>query len=176
MVCRSVPSTAVRKILSAERMGEECPSGSGVAQITLVSGPTSVGRFEVSATPFPFGPRQRDQSSAAPAAVSSPACLDHQESPQPHGHRGDHQDNDGKNFGCGRFQQHGFLTPIRERPLRTLSAPVAAHNAVRPAERRRNRLVAGRRGPQQQRCRRIPAEQAPLPSDAGCPPLARVAR
>ena len=73
-VRRAISTCSPRKIstiLSSERMGEECPSGIGVAQITLVSGPISEGRFDVSATPLPFGPRNRDQFSAAPAAVPS---------------------------------------------------------------------------------------------------------
>src|ERR1041384_227887 len=52
------------KIRSRERTGEECPGGSGVFQITFLSGPNSVGSPVLVDTPVPFGPRNCSQSSA----------------------------------------------------------------------------------------------------------------
>jgi hypothetical protein len=52
-------------------IGEEYPCGNSTFQMTFVSGPNSVGRPFVSATPEPFGPRKRDQSVSAAAIVIS---------------------------------------------------------------------------------------------------------
>src|SRR5215813_4224898 len=51
------------KMRSRVRIGEECPGGSAVFQITFCLGPNSVGRPLVVDTPVPFGPRNCDQSS-----------------------------------------------------------------------------------------------------------------
>ena len=50
-------------------MGDECPNGSSVFQITFSPGPNVNGRSAVSAIPEPFGPRKRDHSSGAAARV-----------------------------------------------------------------------------------------------------------
>ena len=47
---------------SPNRIGDECPGGSGSRQTTFLSGPNSTGtRFAVE-MPEPLGPRKRDHS------------------------------------------------------------------------------------------------------------------
>src|SRR5260370_34269558 len=56
--------TAVTKMRSPTRTGEECPGGRTVFQTTFLLGPNSTGRFRLSDTPAEFGPRNCGQSSA----------------------------------------------------------------------------------------------------------------
>ena len=72
IVTRPSPSKAVTKRRSRDRIGDECPGGSAVFQITFCSGPNSVGSAASSATPAPLGPRNRDQS-PSPERAGSPA-------------------------------------------------------------------------------------------------------
>ena len=69
---RSLPSwCAVRKILVSVTIGEDLPGGNLVSQITLDPGPKTAGRGPSSATPVPFGPRNRVQSDALAAQVKN---------------------------------------------------------------------------------------------------------
>src|SRR6476620_5326285 len=53
-------------------MGDEIPGGADTFHFTFLSGPTSVGGVWPSATPEPFGPRNRDQASdSAPVASAA---------------------------------------------------------------------------------------------------------
>ena len=47
---------------SPERIGDECPCGSGSRQSRFFCGPNSVGTLVAVEMPEPFGPRNRDQS------------------------------------------------------------------------------------------------------------------
>src|ERR1700730_17519641 len=49
---------------SPDKMGDECPGGRSVFQTTFFFGPNSTGRFLLSETPDPFGPRNCGQLSA----------------------------------------------------------------------------------------------------------------
>ena len=69
---RSFPSwCAVRKILVSVTIGEDLPGGRLVSQITLEPGPKTAGSGPSSATPVPFGPRNRVQSDAIATQVKT---------------------------------------------------------------------------------------------------------
>ena len=69
---RSFPSwCAVRKILVSVTIGEDLPGGRLVSQITLEPGPKTTGSGPSSATPVPFGPRNRVQSDAIATQVKT---------------------------------------------------------------------------------------------------------
>ena len=69
---RSFPSScAVRKILVSVTIGEDLPGGRLVSQITLEPGPKTAGSGPSSATPVPFGPRNRVQSDAIATQVKT---------------------------------------------------------------------------------------------------------
>ena len=71
-IVRSFPSSCpVRKILLSVRIGEDLPGGNDVSQITLEPGPKTTGSGPSSATPVPFGPRNRVQSDALAAQVKN---------------------------------------------------------------------------------------------------------
>src|SRR5688572_12588282 len=52
-------------------IGDETPPGAGTFHLTFCSGPNSVGGFWPSATPDPFGPRNRGQTSDFSVAHSA---------------------------------------------------------------------------------------------------------
>src|SRR5438045_9717250 len=54
--------------LAPATIGDESPAGAGTFQLTFFSGPNSTGGFWASATPDPFGPRNRGHTSAGSAA------------------------------------------------------------------------------------------------------------
>src|SRR5438045_9439649 len=54
--------------LAPATIGDESPAGAGTFQLTFCSGPNSTGGFWASATPDPFGPRNRGHTSAWSAA------------------------------------------------------------------------------------------------------------
>src|SRR6266571_8211563 len=54
--------------LSPATIGEERPLGADTFHLTFLSGPNSTGGFALSATPDPFGPRNRGHASAFSAA------------------------------------------------------------------------------------------------------------
>ena len=60
---------------SLVRMGDECPNGKDVFQMTFAVGPKASGTLPLVDTPDPFGPLNRDQSSPdralAPAAAAT---------------------------------------------------------------------------------------------------------
>src|SRR4051794_39394614 len=61
---------------SSVKIGDECPNGSSVFQITFSPGPNVSGSAPVSEIPEPFGPRKRDQASGPAARVfATPAAT-----------------------------------------------------------------------------------------------------
>src|SRR5712671_3934060 len=76
MVYNFPASNAVIMRLSPATIGDERPGGTDTFHLRFLSGPNSTGGFWSSATPDPFGPRNRghtsDLSAASPAAVNTP--------------------------------------------------------------------------------------------------------
>src|SRR5277367_4695158 len=68
MVYSFPPSNAVMTSLSPATIGDEKPFGTTVFHFTFLSGQNSTGGFWPSATPDPFGPRNRGQASGLSAA------------------------------------------------------------------------------------------------------------
>src|SRR5688500_5914343 len=69
MVSSLSPSNAVRTRFSPAAMGDDMPAGTGTFHFRFFSGPNSVGGFWPSATPDPFGPRNRGQTSDSSVAA-----------------------------------------------------------------------------------------------------------